>query len=145
MGRALRGHTGGVDGAEYDGYTGGAVDERSKVRVKTIASMGVHHAVVMSTVSHADAICNPYLPPDTQYKGSTSVKGSTGLVMGTEKRYASVRLANTLPASDFTDVKGQTVGPGTLYIYDAAQYSGSPVMVECSCVLSTGENFAQNL
>jgi hypothetical protein len=132
-------------GVWYDGYTGGAINEQSKVRVKTMSIAAIQDTPANWSVSQADALSNPYLPPDAKYKGTISVKDIAGGVTGTEKRYTSALLANTLPASDFTDVNGHAVAPGTFYVYYKAQYNGSPVMLVGWCVLSTDEHDAQSL
>jgi hypothetical protein len=62
-----------------------------------------------------------------------------------EKRYTSALLVNSLPASDFLDVNGQAVTPGTFYMNYSATYNGSPVMLVGSCTLSTDEHDAQLL
>jgi hypothetical protein len=116
-------------------------------RVKAIVNMGVHITTARWTVSQADAICNPFLPPDAKYQGPTLVTDAKGGVKGIEKRYTSVLLANTLQASDFTNIKSTTFAPGTFYymMYSSATYNGSPTMLVKSCVLSTEEYIAQSL
>lgn len=132
-------------GVWYDGSVGGAVDEQSKDRVTTISITDQDDTPAYWTVSQADTICTPYLPPDARYKGTSAVKDIGGDVKGTEKRYTSVLLANTLPASDFTDVNGHAVSPGTFYVYYSAQYNDSPTMLVGWCILSTDEQQAQEL
>lgn len=132
-------------GVDYDGHTSDAPDEQSKARVKTIENTGIQLTTALWTVSQADAICKPFLPPDAQYKDSMTLKETPDLVKGVEKRYTSVLLAYTLPASDFTDVNGHAVAPGTFYMNYSATYNGSPDMLVGSCTLSTDENAAQTL
>ena len=136
-------------GVEYDGQSASnaAIYEQSKARVKAIENMGIHITSARWTVSQADAICNPFLPPDANRQGAIVVTDATGGVRGIERRYTSALLANALPASDFTDIKGKTVAPGTFYymMYSIATYNGSPTMLIKSCVLSTEEYIAQSL
>jgi hypothetical protein len=66
-------------------------------------------------------------------------------VIGTEKQYTSALLANTFWASDFTNVYGNAVAPGTFYVYYDIQYNGPPTMPIGWCILSTDEHSAENL
>jgi len=133
----------GVD-TEDPGFTYGG---KPNPRVKAIVNMGVHLTAAMWTVSQADAICNPFLPPDAIRLSTLLVTDARGGVRGIERRYKSVLLANTLPADAFTDTKSLTFDPGTFYymMYYSATSSGSPSILVKACVLSTDEYIALSL
>jgi hypothetical protein len=129
---------------EDPGFTYGG---KPNPRVKAIVNMGVHITAARWTVSQADAICNPFLPPDAIRLSTLLVTDARGGVRGIERRYKSVLLANTLPADAFTDTKSLTFAPGTFYymMYYSATSRGSPTILVKACVLSTEEYIALSL
>jgi hypothetical protein len=110
-------------------YTGGPnsltnVDERSTQRVVGIENGGVMYAEMSWTLAQAQSICGSFLPPDAKYHNTTLVLYEAVNVTGFEAHYTSVSLANTLPASAFTDAKGQPAPPGTFSIYYEYSFNG---------------------
>jgi hypothetical protein len=105
------------------------VDETSTQRVIAIDNGGWMDSELNLTVTQAKILCGSFLPADAQ------LQRTIALSFGTELRYTSVLLANTLPARDFTDKNGKATPLGTIFVY----YDNPGGTVDY-CRLSTDEH-----
>ena len=129
-------------------YTGGAdslrnVDESSRQRVVGIENGGAMYAEMSWTLAQAETICGSFLPPDANYHTTTLVRYEAVNVTGFEAHYTSVSLANTLPASAFTDAKGQPTPSGTFFIYYEYSFNGPNHDSINRCTLGSDEQWVE--
>lgn len=117
-------------GVNTDHTPASNVDENSTQRVIDVENAGwMIDASLNLTMSQAKALCGSFLPADAK------VQHTSQLAYGSELRYTSSLLANTLPASDFVDASGKATARGTFFVYYAT--SGGTV---ASCGLATDES-----
>jgi hypothetical protein len=120
------------------------VDERSPQRVVGIENGGAMYAEMSWTLTQAKTICGSFLPPDAKYHSTTLVRYEAVNVTGFEAHYTSVSLANTLPASAFTDAKGQPTPPGTFSIYYEYSFNGPNHNSINRCTMGTDEQWVEH-
>jgi hypothetical protein len=119
------------------------VDESSTQRVVGVEDGGAMYAEMSWTLTQAKTICGSFLPPDAKYHTTTLVRYEAVNVTGFEAHYTSVSLANTLPASAFTDAKGQPAPPGTFSIYYEYSFNGPNHDSINKCAIGTDEEWVQ--
>jgi len=105
------------------------LDETSHQRVIAIDNAGWMDSELNLTMTQAKVLCGSFLPADAKLQ-RTSI-----LSYGSELRYTSVLLANTLPDRDFTDKNGKATPSGTIFVYYA-----NPGGTVDYCRLSTDEH-----
>lgn len=120
----------GIDTGSHDSN----VDEGSTERVIEIENYGPVMSYLNISLAQAKSLCGSFLPSDArlQHTGTASLGG---IADGIELRYTSTLLANTLPASDFTDKNGKATPPGTFFAY----YHNPGGLVD-DCTLTTDES-----
>ena len=120
------------------------VDESSTQRVVGVEDGGSMYAEMSWTLTQAQSICGSFLPPDANYHTTTLVRYEAVNVTGIEAHYTSVSLANTLPASAFTDAKGQLVPQGTFSIYYEYSFNGPNHNSINRCTMGTDEQWVEH-
>lgn len=120
------------------------VDESSTQRVVGIENGGVMYAEMSWKLTQAQSICGSFLPPDAKYHNTTLVLYDAVNVTGIEAHYTSVSLANTLPASAFTDAKGQLAPQGTFSIYYEYSFNGPNHNSINRCTMGTDEQWVEH-
>lgn len=115
------------------------VDERSTQRVIEIENYGPISSSMNITMTQAKSLCGSFLPSDATLQHTTTVFRG-GMVAGIELNYTSTLLANTLPASDFTDKDGKATPQGAFFVnYDYSYIRPSGPLV-AGCGLATHES-----
>jgi hypothetical protein len=130
-------------------YTGGpdsmtTMDESSTQRVVGVEDGGAMYAEMSWKLTQAQSICGSFLPPDAKYHNTTFVLYDAVNVTGIEAHYTSVSLANTLPATAFTDAKGQLVPQGTFSIYYEYSFNGPDHNSINRCTMGTDEQWVEH-
>ena len=129
-------------------YTGSTdslrnVDESSTQRVAGVENGGPMYAEMSWTLTQAKTICGGFLPLDATYHNTTLVRYDIVNVTGIEAHYTSVSLANTLPASAFTNAKGQPAPPGTFSIYYEYSFNGPNHDSINRCTMGANEQWVE--
>jgi hypothetical protein len=115
---------------------------RSTARVVGVVTLPAEGGTTW-TSDQVRAMQRQFMPPDAVLKSSRTT--SLGdLLTGVETTYSSRMLAQTLPATDFKDMSGHVVPPGTFYVYwHHAIYGTEPSQYD-QCAVGTHEQFALN-
>ena len=90
-------------------------------------------------LSHAEALCAQFIPPDAvKGKSVQAIDSTSGKVSALDVIYTSATLAHTFPAADFQDANQNQAQPGSFdvqYLYETENDPG--VIADCSLELGT--------